>query len=442
MATKDFTESYTNPNVLTRQDANPRDRVILHCDMNGFFASVELLERPELRDVPMAVCGDPDSRHGIILAKNEPAKKYGIVTAETIWQAKRKCPELVCVPPHMQKYRHYSAEINRIYCRYTDMVQPFSIDESWLDVTASRKLFGSGREIADRIRLSVKEELGLTLSAGVSFNKIFAKMGSEYKKPDATTVITRQNFRDLLWPLPIRELFTVGPVTAEKLTKKGIRTIGALAKADSAFPEALLGKSGRILWEYANGLDESPVARFSDREPIKSIGNGTTFRKDLLTRDEILTAVTALSDTVAARLRSCALKARGIKIDITNPDLKTISRQKQLSCPTHLTSELVTAAMEIILASWRIGQPIRLLTVTAIYLCEEGTDEQLNFLAGDPAERERAKRMEQAMDEVRKKYGTAAIGFGAVMQNEIGATVRGDLLESEVIMPQKTDHKG
>ncbi len=450
MTAKDLLGKHTDPNILAQQGGqfphdsqgpqhakSEQDRVILHCDMNGFFASVELLEHPELRSVPMAVCGDADSRHGIILAKNEPAKKYGIVTAETIWQAKRKCPELVCVPPHMQKYRHYSAEINRIYCRYTDMVQPFSIDESWLDVTASQKLFGSGREIADLIRLSVKEELGLTLSAGVSFNKIFAKMGSEYKKPDATTVITRQNFRDLLWPLPIRELFTVGPATAEKLTRKGIRTIRALAESDPAFLESLLGKSGRVLWEYANGFDESPVARFSDREPVKSIGNGTTFRKDLLTRDEILTAVTALSDTVAARLRSSALKACGVKVDIKSPDLKTISRQKQLPCPTHLASELVTAAMEIITTAWRIGQPIRLLTVTAISLCEETAEEQLNFLAGDAEARERAERMEQAMDEVRKKYGTAAIGFGAVMQNDIGAAVRGDLLESEPILPKK-----
>ena len=421
--------------MTDRQDPKKlkTDRVILHCDMNGFFASVELLDHPELRDLPMAVCGDPDSRHGIILAKNEPAKKAGIVTAETLWQAKRKCPELVCIPPHMKKYRHYSAQINRIYCRYTDMVQPFSIDESWLDVTASQRLFGSGKEIADAIRFSVREELGLTLSAGVSFNKIFAKMGSEYKKPDATTLITRENFRDLLWPLPVRELFTVGPATAEKLTRKGFRTIRALAEADPALLESFLGKPGRVLWEYANGLDESPVALFTEHDPVKSIGNGTTFRKDLVTRDEILTAVTALSDTVAARLRSSRLKAGGIKVDIKSPDLKTISRQKQLLCPTHLTSELSAAAMEILSASWHIGQPIRLLTVTAISLSSEDADEQLNFLMQDPGERERAERMEQTMDAVRKKYGTAAIGFGSVMHNDIGAAVRGDLLESEPI---------
>ena len=188
---------------------NEKDRVILHCDMNGFFASVELLSHPELREKPMAVCGDPDSRHGIILAKNEIAKKYGIVTAETIWQAKKKCPDLQLVPPHMADYKYYSQEINKIYQRFTDMVEPFSIDESWLDVTASQSLFGTGRQIADTIRQTIKNELALTLSAGVSFNKVFAKMGSEYKKPDATTEITRQNYKTLLWPLKADELFFV-----------------------------------------------------------------------------------------------------------------------------------------------------------------------------------------------------------------------------------------
>ena len=432
MAAQDFPGKHDTPAAIP-----PQDRVILHCDMNGFFASVELLERPELRDVPMAVCGDPDSRHGIILAKNEPAKKYGIVTAETLWQAKRKCPGLVLVPPHMQKYRHYAAEINKIYCRYTDLVQPFSIDESWLDVTASQKLFGSGREIADTIRFSVKEELGLTLSAGVSFNKIFAKMGSEYQKPDATTEITRENFRTLLWPLPIRELFTVGPATAKKCIQRGMRTIGALAEAQPAFLESFLGRSGRMLWAYANGLDESPVSRFTDEEDIKSIGNGTTFRKDLYTSDEILTAVTALSDTVAARLRRAGRKACGVKVDIKSPELKTISRQKQLLQPTHLVSELVSAAMEILQSSWQIGQPIRLLTVTAINLVDAAAAEQMSFLGGSAQDRERAERMERTMDEVRKKYGTSAIGFGAVLQNDIGAAVRGDLLESESIKQKK-----
>ena len=225
-----------------------RDRVILHCDMNGFYAAVELLQRPDLKDRPMAVSGDPDSRHGIILAKNQLAKEYGVVTAETIWQAKKKCPQLVLVRPHMEKYRHYCGLINEIYQRFTDMVEPFSIDESWLDVTASQKLFGSGRQIADTIRRTVREELGMTLSAGVSFNKTFAKMGSEYKKPDATTEITRENFRELLWPLPAGELFGVGKATSEKLRQAGIFTIGDIAASKKPLLVSLFGKQGAVMW--------------------------------------------------------------------------------------------------------------------------------------------------------------------------------------------------
>ena len=280
-----------------------KNRVILHCDMNGFFASVELLDYPELRDKPMAVCGDPESRHGIILAKNEIAKRYGIVTAETLWQARKKCPDLQTVPPHHKKYQHYSRLINEIYLQYTDMVEPFSVDESWLDVTASQKLFGNGKQIADKIRHQVKKELGLTLSAGVSFNKIFAKMGSDYKKPDATTVITQENYKNILWPLDIRDLFFVGKATADKLQGIGIHTIGQLAESDRHTVTALLGKQGNIIHDYANGLDQTPVSRFDEREDVKSIGNGSTFRRNLEGIQDIRTAVIALSDTVAVRLR-------------------------------------------------------------------------------------------------------------------------------------------
>ena len=402
-----------------------KDRVILHCDMNGFFASVELLSHPELRDRPMAVCGSPDKRHGIILAKNELAKKAGVVTAETVWQALKKCPDLQFVPPHMSKYKHYSRLINEIYQRFTDMVEPFSIDESWLDVTASRSLFGSGKEIADTIRETVKSELGLTLSAGVSFNKIFAKMGSEYKKPDATTLITRENYRQLLWPLPARDMFFVGKVTAQKLSAAGINTIGDIALANPDALEHMLGKQGRQLWEYTNGLDNSPVARAGESEKIKSVGNGVTFSRDLLTEDDLITAVTSLSDTVAGRLRKYGMKACGVKVDIKDPYFKVISRQKQLFSPTNLASELAKNALEIIHASWKTGSPIRMLTITGINLTDEIFDEQLSLFSEDSKSRRKGEQVERTMDEVRKKYGSSSIGFAAVIDNDIGAFVRG-----------------
>lgn len=396
------------------------DRVILHCDMNSFFASVELLEHPELRDVPVAVSGSPDSRHGIILAKNEAAKKYGVVTAETIWQALKKCPDLSFLPPHHEKYREFSHKINKIYLEYTDMVEPFSVDESWLDVTASQKLFGSGREIADKIRNRVREELGLTLSAGVSYNKIFAKMGSEYKKPDATTVISRENYRELLWSMPVGEMFFVGWATAEKLRAMNIDTIGALAMADSMALEKLLGKQGPVLRAYARGEDESPVCLYDQRDKIKSVGNGFTFSRNLKGEDDIMTALVSLSDTVAGRLRKYQLKAYGVKVDIKDPSFKTISRQKQLELPTNLADEIRKNAMDIIRSSWRIQDPIRLLTVTAINLVDETESEQLSFFTNIDGGRERSESIERTMDAIRSKFGDSSISFGQIIGNDIG----------------------
>ena len=408
-------------------NAQKKERVILHCDMNGFFAAVELLDHPELVDKPMAVSGDPDNRHGIILAKNQIAKEYGVVTAETIWKAKQKCPDLQLVRPHMSKYKYYCSEINKIYLRFTDMVEPFSIDESWLDVTASQSLFGNGKKIADTIRETVKSELGLTLSAGVSFNKTLAKMGSEYKKPDATTVISRDNFREILWPLNARELFGVGRATAEKLSKAGIKTIGDIANADKNMLISLFGKHGGIMWEHANGIDDSPVSLYSEREPIKSVGNGITFKRDLVSDSDISTAVRALSDTVAGRLRKHGLKAYGVKVDIKDPYFKVISRQKQLFSPTWLADEISTAALELITTSWKKNSPIRMLTITGINLTDDVYQEQLSLFSGDIDKKEQSEKVEFTMDEVRKKFGTESIGFASVINNDLGLRIRTDL---------------
>ncbi len=400
------------------------DRTVLHCDMNGFFASVELLDHPHLRDVPMAVCGSPENRHGIILAKNEIAKRYGVVTAETLWQARKKCPGLQVVPPHHDKYRHYSRLINEIYLRFTDMVEPFSVDESWLDVTASLNLFGNGRRIADTIRKTVKDELGLTLSAGVSFNKIFAKMGSDYKKPDATTVITRENFKNILWPLDIRAMFFVGEATASRLRGYGINTIGDLALSEKNVITRLLGKQGSLIHDYANGLDDTPVLRYDRREDIKSIGNGITFRRNLVSEEDIRTAVTGLSDTVATRLRKHHVKCFGVKVDIKDPSLKVISRQQQLDNPTNLTGVISSAALSIIKRSWNFREPVRMLTITAINLCRENQSRQLSLFDSEDMTEEKGEKLEQAVDGIRKKFGTDAISFGSVIGNDIGLDIK------------------
>ena len=396
------------------------DRVILHCDMNSFYASVELLDHPELADVPVAVSGSADTRHGIILAKNMPAKKFGVKTAETIWQAKRKCPGLVLLPAHHDKYVDYHKKINRIFLDYTDMVEPFSIDESWLDVTGSIKLFGSGRKIADTIRDRVRNELGITLSAGVSFNKIFAKMGSEYKKPDATTEITRENYKEILWPMPVSELFFCGWSTAEKLVDMGIATIGDLAQADPAVLEKALGKQGPMLRTYARGEDNSPVRLYDQKEKIKSVGNGLTFSHDISTDDDILTALTDLSDTVAGRLRKYQLKAYGIKVDIKDTALKVVSRQKQFTKPTELADEIRGHAYEIVKEAWPEKKPIRMLTVTGINLADTNEDEQLSLFTEESESHEKSESVERTMDEIRKKFGNSSIKFGRVIGNDIG----------------------
>ena len=396
------------------------DRIILHCDMDSFFASVELLDYPELRDKPVAVCGNPENRHGIILAKNTPAKKFKVRTAETVWQALKKCPDLILLPPHHEKYKEYSIKINEIYQRFTDMVEPFSIDESWLDVTASQNLFGTGKEIADTIRETIRTELGLTVSIGVSYNKIFAKMGSDYNKPDGTTVISRDNYKDILWPMDIRDMFFVGSATADKLNRTGIRTIGDLACSSRSMLTSLLGKHGGMLYDYANGCDDSPVRLFSEREKIKSVGNGTTFSRDLVGINDIKTAVTSLADTVASRLRKYQMKCYGVKVDIKDPSFKVISRQKQLTAPTNLEEDIFRASVEIIEYSCNMKDPIRLLTITGINLCGEDEDVQLSLFDTENRNSEKGEKMERAMDDIRKKFGDTSITFGRILKNDIG----------------------
>lgn len=403
------------------------DRTILHCDCNSFFASVECVFRPELKTVPMAVCGNPENRHGIILAKNELAKKAGVVTAETVWQARQKCPELVLVPPHHQEYVRYSNLVNAIYQRYTDQVEPFSIDESWLDVTGSRTLFGSGETIADAIRKAVREELGITVSAGVSFNKIFAKMGSDYKKPDATTVISRENYRQLLWPLPISEMIFVGKASRTALRELGIYTIGDLARAEPSLLLARLGKIGGILSTYARGEDQSPVTSIYDEpEEPKSVGNGMTFRRDLSGEDDLRIGVLYLADSVAARLRHHGLRCRTVAVTVKDPKFHTVSKQKILPRSTDLAKTIAEASLELIRSCWNPSSPIRSITITASRFHESGGDQLSLFQSAeeikDPGKRE---RLEQAVDQVRSRYGRSAVSFGRILKNDIGIGEKG-----------------
>ena len=391
----------------------PEDRIILHADCNSYFASVESIDHPEWKLVPMAVCGDPELRHGIVLAKNELAKAYHIQTAETIYSAKKKCPDLLLVPAHHEKYKAVCERINAIYEGYTDLVERFSIDESFLDVTGSRHLFGSGKEIADELRRRIREEIGVTISVGVSFNKTFAKMGSDYKKPDATTVISRENYKGLLWPLPIGELLFVGKSGASILKDHGILTIGDLAQADPASISSFFGKTGVHLQQAARGEDLSPVLPTGYEEQPKSISHNVTFDHDLTDPAEILAGITLISDQVGTRLRRKKLFASVVQIQIKDTSLKVINRQKQLVQYTCNTRLIRDTAVRLLRENWPEGMPIRMLSVGVTGLSLDGSQQLDLFM--DTAKAEKAQRLDEAVDSIRAKYGKQSITFGRTM---------------------------
>lgn len=404
------------------------DRLIFHCDCNNFFASCECLERPDLKNVPMAVAGDPEERVGIVVAKNEIAKKYGVKTTDTVWQAKRKCPDIVFVPPRHHYYREVSDRVNLIYRDYSDFVEPASIDESYLDLTGTLDYYHmTARELADTIRERVKKEIGITISVGVAHNKIFAKMGSDYKKPDATTVILGEDYKTILWPLPVSDLMFAGKASVKLLNQKGINTVGDLALQPKERIRSLLGKGGESLWNYANGLDDDPVRRWGDMPEVKSVSHGMTFKRDLVTREEIETGVAVQVDRIAMSLRRQDLKGSVISVQIKTPQLVVISRQTSLNHYTWLEHEIREIAMKLILDNWHIENPIRAITVGVSKLVpSRDATEQLDLfdLVGENQNsektRQRQDKMEAAVDALRQKMGNMAVTLGVQKNEEIG----------------------
>jgi len=405
-----------------------RKRVILHSDLNNFFASVEIALNPALAGKPLIVCGDPKERHGIVLAKNEEAKKLGIKTAETVYSALKKCPDLQMVGSHYHEYKKYSKKVVEIYGRYTDCIEECSIDECALDMTESTLLFGSGREIAEKIRADVKRELGLTVSVGVSFNKVFAKLASELKKPDAVTEISEENYKEVAWRLPVTDLLFVGKSTAETLRKIGVCTIGDLARADEALIARFLGKRGRQLWVYARGEDNEPVKAEKKKEDLKSIGNSTTLPKDITSREEVKRWFYALSESVAGRLRDADVgRASTVHIVVRNEHLEDATCQMKVP-PTALCGDIAKAAYDLFCRHFPLGTRVRMLGVTV-----SGFDyhvEQMSldaFLSDDRANYEKKERAENAIAMLREKYGYATVQRGVVMEDEklSGLDIRG-----------------
>jgi DNA polymerase-4 len=391
-------------------------RVILHVDLNNFYASVECLHRPELRNLPVAVCGDPNLRHGIVLAKNYPAKKFGIKTGEVIWHARQRCPDLVVVPPDYSLYLRFARLAREIYLDYTDQIEPFGIDEAWLDVTNSSNLYGNGEKIADEIRARIKFELGITASVGVSYNKIFAKLGSDMKKPDATTVIRPDNFQDLVWPLPASDLLYVGKATEQKLRRYGIKTIGDLASASQYFLHFILGKWGDILWSFAHGQDTTPVAPFGEEGIIKSIGNSTTTPRDLENNNDVKLIIYLLSESVAARMREHGFKCRTVQIHVRGCDLAVFERQGKVAKPTYLSSEIALRAMELFHTNYCWEKPVRSIGVRGTDFVTEGTPVQVSLFI-DEAERKQREDLEHTVDGLRRRFGHFIIQRGIMLRD-------------------------
>ena len=384
------------------------ERVILHSDVNNFYASIECLHRPELRDKPVAVGGDVEARHGIILAKNNLAKRYNVRTGEALWQARQKCPNLVVLPPNYPLYLRFSRLAREIYMDYSNQIEPFGLDEVWADVTGSVGLLGSGEEIAEKIRQRIKYELGITVSIGVSWNKIFAKLGSDYKKPDAITVITKENYKDIVWPLPAGDLLYVGPATQRKLRDYGIHTIGQLAGAREEFLLGCFGKMGAVMHIFANGRDRAEVNEFDCVSPIKSIGNSTTTPRDLVNEQDVKIITYVLSESVAARMREQGLKCETVSIHVRDNELRSYQKQRKIETPTDLASEIHKTAMELFTKSYKWERPIRSIGVRGNDLVGANSCIQLS-LCCDENKREQYKRLEETMDTLRQRFGAYAV---------------------------------
>ncbi len=383
------------------------DRVILHVDQNCFFASVEMIYNPECRNVPMAVVGDKEKRHGIILAKNQLASKAGVKTAEAIWQAQMKCPELVTLPAHYEKYQFYSEKLRELYEEYTDKVEPFGLDECWLDIT---EYLGSRTplEIADEIRERVKSEFGLSCSVGVSFNKIFSKLGSDYKKPDATTVITKDTYKDIVWPLPVSDLLFVGKNSTKALNQVNIMTIGDLAKADKTFLERYMGKAGNQLWTYANGLDDSPVHLSEFRREIKSVGNSTTTPKDMVNFQEIKGTMRFLSATVARRMREHGIVGSCIQITVKDTNLEVYEHQRMLYEPTDDEGVIYKTACELFDESYDWHLPVRSVGVRCTKTSRSEDGVQMSIFSNYDDD-EKSSKLTSLLDEINARHGSGTI---------------------------------
>ena len=388
-----------------------RERTILHSDINCCYAAIEHLHHPELAGKPLAVGGDPESRHGIVLTADYIAKKYGVKTGMALWQAKQMCPEINFISPRMDLYLRFSKMAHEIYAEYTDLQEAYGIDESWLDVTDSVNIKGDGLKIAKDISNRMKSELGITVSIGVSFNKIYAKLGSDYKKPDAITTMYRDEFQQKAWVLPASDLLYVGRSTSAKLQKLGIRTIGDLARTDLQILHAQFGKMGDILWSFANGYDDSPVKYEDAHAPIKSIGNSTTTPRDLVDEQDVKIVLTVLAESVASRLRENGFKCRVVEISVRDNELFSFTRQRKLDHATNVTREIAEEAFRLFQENYNWQKPIRSVGVRGADLVNDNYWEQIDLFSSVEF-REKQMKVDEAVDDIRRRFGFYSVQRG------------------------------
>lgn len=401
----------------------PYDRVILHCDANSFYASVSLTKHPQYKGKPLSVGGDPEQRHGIILASTPEAKRFGVKTGMPLWQAKKACPQLTILPPDFQSYMDHSDYLRTMYYEYTPQVESYGLDECWLDYSGPRTTIADGIKLADLLRRRVRNELGITLSIGVSYNKIFAKLGSDYKKPDATTPITRQNYKQIAWPLPVGDLLFVGPQTTKKLNQIGITTIGQLANAPDNTMHTKFGKVGAMLLSYARGDDLSPVMYFDQSVAVKSVGNSATLPHDITNIDEFKSALYMLAESVAARLRGHALKGDCVSIHVRQTDLNVSAGQKKLPNPAFLSGDIANGALEIYAAkNFARYLPLRSMGVAISNLVPINAPEQLDLL--NPVKtKEKEIKLAKALDRIRHRYGHNTVQRAVVLADPAFAKI-------------------
>lgn len=383
-------------------------RNILHCDMNCFYAAVEMQRHPELRDKPLAVCGSREERHGIVLAANYCARPYGVKTGMAIWQARQRCPDLVILPPDMDEYIRFSHMAREIYEDYTEQVEPFGLDESWLDITGSVGLFGDPMTIAREISARIKFELGITASIGVANNKVTAKLASDFKKPDAITRIERDNYREIAYPLPVDALLYVGPATAKKLRSMGIYTIGRLAEYSVETLVRRLGKIGAALHTFANGWDSSPVQPSGHIPEIKSVGNSATAPRDLEHEDDVKLMLLLLAESVCSRMRELVSRCTVVEVYIRDTELNTICRRRKLPAPSCSSQELAEAGLSLLQRHYTWAHPIRSIGLRAAGLTEAQNSFQLSLYT-EEKKRDKWERIDAAVDRLRKRYGYMSV---------------------------------